>query len=61
MRFLIAAFLILVACKKKETSTSVSDSMAQQIGDAMASIDEAGLSDGAYAIMKREHKIIARL
>jgi len=56
-----ACVLVSIAgCKNKESASSPADSMAQQIGDAMVSIDEAGGSDGGYAFLKREQKIIAR-
>jgi hypothetical protein len=61
MRNFIAIGLILLgACQDKKVSVSPTDSMAQQIGDAMVSIDEGGGSDGGYAFMARERKIVAR-
>lgn len=66
MRSLILAvsgvMLFAVGCGQKKTSnTTPSDSMAQQIGDAMTAIDDSGGSDGGYSFMKREQRVFARL
>lgn len=47
--------------KKEEEAFSPADSQAQQIGDAMASIDDSGGSDGGYVFINNEKKTFARL
>ncbi|MCB0378559.1 MAG: hypothetical protein KDD33_08715 [Bdellovibrionales bacterium] len=63
----IIVFLLIVSsalsCSKDETTNSAtdSDSMVQQIGDTMASVDGSGGGDGGYALFAREAKTYARL
>ncbi len=53
--------LMASSCKNNEEETSSpSDSISQQIGDAMVSIDDSGGSDGGYALLKRESSNVAR-
>jgi hypothetical protein len=65
MRIAILGLFLSVAvtsCQGKEEDTpSFADSMSQQIGDAMVSIDDSGGSDGGYALLNREGRNVARL
>jgi hypothetical protein len=54
--------LVFSACKKVDETTAVDISEgAQQVGDAMASVDESGGSTGTFAMMKSEARTFARL
>ena len=56
------SFALATGCNKKdEESYTPADSQAQQIGDAMASIDDSGGSDGGYVLINNEKKTFARL
>lgn len=54
----------LTSCKSDDgggSSGTNSDTMANQLGDAMASMDDMGNTDGSYSQLGREQKTFARL
>jgi hypothetical protein len=59
---IVFSMALATGCNKKDEETSTpADSQAQQIGDAMASIDDSGGSDGGYVFINNEKKTFARL
>lgn len=64
MFILVSLSLVVTSCQKKvdEISTSELDAeeMAQQIGETMAAVDEAGGSGGQLAFMKSNLRTFAR-
>lgn len=61
---LVPLVSLLGACQKKDGANDTAtneDSIAQQVGDAMASIDESGGSSGSYSLLANEHKLFASL
>lgn len=47
---------VLIACNKDVTSSADNQEIGQQIGDAMASVDEAGTSSGSIAMNELKYK-----
>ncbi len=64
MRFLLILTLILnlavFGCSKEDDS-DVSDSVASQLGEMMAGIDDSGGSTGSYAFIQRAQKNVAKV
>lgn len=59
---LSAICLVFTGCgDDEETSTTPSDSIAQQLGDAMTSMDDSGGSDGGYAMILSGQKAVAAI